>query len=138
MNTIVVNKIVTPKSSQSELKTKKVTINLRNLVTLEKAKNFSTVTLSTGKDFKVTDEYKFLCRQIGKQNCIQLIEVNKVVTFPSTTTNLETTKVTINSDTIVTYEETNLNNYPFRPDLAKTGSLISLTTGTDITVTDDL
>lgn len=138
MDTIVVNKITTPESSKSELKTQKVTVNLKHIVALEKSSNDSSIiTLSTGKSFPIADEYNFLRRQIGKKNCIRFIEVNKVVTFPSTTTYTKSVKMTITLDGIVSFEKTYLKHNPFRDDLSETGTIISLSTGTDITVSDD-
>lgn len=138
MNTIVVSKITTSESSKSELKTTKVTINLKHFVALEKSSNdSSTITLSTGKSFSISDEYYFLRRQIAKKNCIRFIEVNKVVAFPSKNATLKTAKMTISLDGIVSFEKTYLKHNPFRDDLSETGTIISLSTGTDITVSDD-
>lgn len=138
MNTITVNKIIIPESSKSKLKTKEVTINLKHFVSLEdSSKKSSTIILSTGTIFPVSNEYTFLREQLTKKNCIRFIEVNKIVTFPSKTTTLKTVKLTINLDAIVSFEEATLEYNPFRNNLSESGTIISLSTGIDITVSDD-
>lgn len=130
--------VVASKSKSTSTKPNEVTINLEHLIALEKASNNSSiVTLSTGKSFPVTDEYNFLYKQLEKANC-NFIEVNKILTFPSKDAHLKTAKLAILLEKIVSFEETNLSCNPFRADLAEPGTIISLSTGTNITATNKL
>lgn len=137
MDTIIVNKIITPESCKTNLKTKEIIVNLRHFVALEKSsKGFSSIILSTGESWDISNEYACLREQIAKQRCIRTIEVNKIVTTSDKKNNLKTEKMTINLEAIVSFERTSLNPSPVKNNSQQQESIISLSTGSNIKVND--